>query len=218
MQECLALHIQGILSTEQAVYSAMATVRHQVIIEYDDHAWKVDESMVKKVNDVEFVKLQPSRNVGFCRLLGVAQKLNPSVAQAPGIMKLTELRNAAQVDYEAAADAEQTATPLFQVPEKKRAKKSQFEQTLLKENPAILNVTVEDANVKMLAATHPQEAVWVECTDAALSACIEFIKSQGIDSDTRPYKTQTEPGAFRMGSGRIATKGSDGSLKYAKSE
>ena len=72
--------------------------------------------------------------------------------------------------------------------------------------------------VKVLASSHPLDAVWVEANDESMGAVIAYLRSNGTDEaeGADEAKEKLQPGMIRMGAGRVAFRNEDGSLKYVK--
>ena len=161
-------------------------VKHLLVLSADDATWVVPEDMSKVIDDIEFVKLQPSRNISFVKMVcGKQVPQNHSMSGSDGYRKLQQLRNEAQQPKEDSG----AASSLFQTEEKdSRAKKreriTKAEAEAARTHPKILDISLDGCEVKVLEATHPLEAVWAEATPEALSALIRFLRATGVPTSS----------------------------------
>ena len=191
----------------------MFVVKKQLAVQGDGASWSVPDDMVKTVDGLEFVKLQPSRNYGFIRLvLGKKCSGSDSLSHVCGYQQLQKLR----ADKESAEPADPAAS-LFEVHDEKPAKKKRSAKAKApKGSQEVLVVDADGTAIKILSAMHPSESVWVEASGSSISATIAFIRSHGLQAAEAEAAAKLEPGQFRMGGGRVATKTGDGKLKYIK--
>ena len=201
-------------SMASASDDSQITVKKQLVISSSSHAWSVPATMIKEVDNVTFVKLQPSRNFGFVQLVcGSKISKNSSLSKSVGYRALMQLRSGASDKPTAAADLFEATAP--STGKKKKLRRTSTDDDV---NSEIVNLDVSGVAVKALPANHPQEAVWVEANDSSMAAVIAFIRSNGLDEaeGADDDKEQLQPGMIRMGAGRVAFRNEDGSLKYVK--
>jgi hypothetical protein len=193
-------------------------VRTALVISNDEASWSVSDDMRKLVDDVAFVKLQPSRNLSFCKMvLGKHVAPNASLSGSEGYTRLQQLRN----DNQQPQQDDDGSAKLFQQESessKKRKRVTKGEAASARANPKVYEISVDGVDVKVLEAAHPLEAVWVEATPKALSAVVSFLQSQGVQKAAHDAKEDSPriPNTIKMGAGRYAMRQADGTLKYLK--
>ena len=182
------------------------------LIKYDNHKYPVPEDSLKELHDKTWVKLTASRDSQLYRLIMGKGGKNVSFANSEGYMALLSLRQIAQ----ASPGSDSPGSSLFGgQPASKKIKtvKKKIEQQDDEQVP--LTITIANSSVQVLSSSHPQEALWVECDEEALTHVFEYIRNYSDDVDDRRHYSKGS-GHTRMGLGRTAVKGSDGKLHYQK--
>lgn len=202
-----------LLVANLVVFAAMEMfdLKRQLVVQGDGVSWSVPHDMVKTVDGVEFVKLQPSRNYGFVKLVkGKQSTASDSLSNAKGYLTLQQLRSNFGLE---ASDA---AASLFDVDEQQAKKKKKLAKKHAKDEVTVLPIQLDGVIVKILSAAHPAESVWVEASSLSISTAIDFIRRNGLEVEEAAAEVAAlAPGEFKMGGGRVATK-VDGRLKYVK--
>ena len=180
----------------------MFDLKRQLVVQGDGVSWSVPYEMVKSVDGIEFVKLQPSRNYGFVKLVkGKKSSASDSLSNATGYLALQQLRSSFGVE---ASDA---AASLFDVDEQQAKKKKKVCKKHAKNELTVLEIKLDGVSVKILSAAHPTESVWVEASSLSISTAIAFIREHGLEvEETAEEVAALAPGEFKMGGGRVATK------------
>ena len=193
---------------------------NQVVISNDSATWLVPEDMVKCVDNLKFIKLQPSRNIMLNKLVcGKSAGPNSSLSGTPGYNKLQVLRNTMTEPTDADAASKLFDDSEADAKHKKKKRLRRAASADLKENPKFMDLQIEGINVKTLVAVHPTEAVWIEASPIAINAVFTFLRAEGIDKPPAEAKDVKHFGkhVVKQGKGRLAERLEDGRLKYIKS-
>lgn len=195
---------------------AQINVKSQIVISSSTHTWAVPDSMIKQVENITFVKLQPSRNFAFVQLAcGSKVNKNASLSKSVGYKALLQLRSSA-------SDQPTAAAGLFDAEARFTGKKKKLRRRITEDDDdkqiGIVSLDVNGVAIKALTANHPQEAVWIEATAESMTAVIAYLRSNGTDEveGADDHREKLQPGMIRMGGGRVAMRSEDGSLKYVK--
>ena len=185
-----------------------------VSIEGGNYAWKVKQDLLTTVNEIEFVKLQPT-NYSFIRFVcdGIIElkdiPKNASLSQNTGLAELVRLRNSTHLATVAtpmcALFASSSAQPETVHKQKKRSASEIVES---RKAPTVLSVTLPagelqgGAVVKVIAPVHPCDDIIVEL--GQLEYIVLFIREKGISLDTLMTKRiyggdDTPSGVWRNG-------------------
>eukprot|EP00441_Pelagodinium_beii_P021513 CAMPEP_0197654108 /NCGR_PEP_ID=MMETSP1338-20131121/38657_1 /TAXON_ID=43686 ORGANISM="Pelagodinium beii, Strain RCC1491" /NCGR_SAMPLE_ID=MMETSP1338 /ASSEMBLY_ACC=CAM_ASM_000754 /LENGTH=193 /DNA_ID=CAMNT_0043229495 /DNA_START=109 /DNA_END=690 /DNA_ORIENTATION=+ len=189
--------------------------------------FKIGGPDVKIVAGEKFVKLNTSAWKWIKLCYSGTMPGNPSLAGAPGLQKLIEMRNSAckpkeDQEQHAAAGALGFAENAENKKEKKKAKPalSRQQQKRLKDNPEVLTLVHGGDSFKLLRPVHPEESVWVRAEPQDIRIVVTLISedlTEEIISKKRE-KAQAGSSTIKMGSGRTATKQADGTFKYIKKD
>jgi len=190
-------------------------ISRQVIIQYEKSKCSVPDDCIKNVDGMEFVKLSAS---GAAARL-IIGKRNPSFAGTEGWKQLCDLRNDASNschDENKLFDDEDDDHDDEVTGKAKKKLKRKRSTSSHHDDVKVVTVKVKGNDIHVLTASHPAEALWVQCEKAALSTIFDFLEeSKNEPVSKRNYVKGSN--AVGMGSGRRAVKTIDG-WKYQKTE
>lgn len=185
----------------------MVSITKSLVISWCDKEWCVKGEFLKEVNGKDWVKIHTSAATGLIKLIKGHSRRNMSLSGNTGIMDLQKARNLAQAVQ---LQAEKPSESLFSEDEKikKKRKRTSYEMQEIREDPSEVDVELDGVIVKMLAAAHPQESLWIEAKNESIEAVLKKIKEHDADLEKREYSKGSD--TIKIGGGRSAYKTAEG--------
>ena len=180
--------------------------------------WRVTDKMLKDVNGVPFVKLSPIDQTlcravahGHCR---IKSKLNLSLTQIPGFIKLRDLRNCLQAEdmLESCQHPAEGAVALFgdstRRTVKKRKKVSAHEPRNDNAESIALRIEAcddtewsEAVTIEVIRPVHPCDDIYVKMDVDMIHIILKFIRHWGMEEDDftkrRAYGSTDHKGIYK---------------------